>query len=80
MALLGKTTGWDSIPVARSAAREGRPVTGTCGGAEHGRRGRRLSRCSQEVEMYRYEFSFSSTAEYVVGALLVVAMVAAILA
>jgi hypothetical protein len=30
--------------------------------------------------MYRYEFSFSSSAEYVVGALLVVAMIAAILA
>ena len=30
--------------------------------------------------MYRYEFSFSSSAEYVVGALLVVAVIAAVLA
>lgn len=43
-------------------------------------RARRLTRCSQEVEMYRYEFSFSSTAEYVIGALLVLAIVAALIA
>lgn len=30
--------------------------------------------------MYRYDLSFSSTAEYVVGALLVVAMIAAVFA
>ena len=30
--------------------------------------------------MYRYEFSFSSSVEYVVGALLLVAMIAALLA
>lgn len=30
--------------------------------------------------MYRYEFSFSSSAEYVVGALLLLAIVAAVIA
>jgi hypothetical protein len=35
---------------------------------------------SLEVEMYRFNLSFSSTAEYVVGVLLVAAMIAAAIA